>query len=112
PRAAVRNPKEPSYLERRIAEEAGPVISYRLVAAHGHSDWPASKDELQRLVDEGLTNVEIGQRFDVSRQAVATRLSELGIRRSPDIQSEIRRRKALEREGRRRGAPAVEPAPA
>src|SRR5690606_37047194 len=112
------NPQEYARrLDEIQAAESGPVISYRLAELEraepaSRPAWPASREVLHQFVEQGLTNAEIGQRLGVSGQAVAKRLRELGIRRSPKIQSEIRKRKALERERRRRGAPAVEPAPA
>lgn len=111
---------DPKEYGRRLDEiqaaESGPVITYRLAELERAGParrpaLPASREVLHQFVQQGLTNAEIGDRLGVSAQAVAKRLGRLGIRRSPEIQSEIRKRKALEREQRRRGASAVEPAP-
>lgn len=73
-----------NYLERRIREEAGPVVvrqmtpeerrRYGLPMVDTNEDgsaavetlsWPISKEELQRYLEEGLTTTEIANKYGV-----------------------------------------------
>jgi len=75
--------------------------------------WPAPKEELERLVREGLSNREIGERYGVSAVTVQARLQQLGIRRDPETRAKLLSRGG--RKGRQAGwkqNPLFKPKPA
>lgn len=63
--------------------------------------WPASKEELEQLVREGLSNKEIADLYGVATVTVAARLQKLGIRRDPEALAKLRTRNG--RKGREAG---------
>lgn len=48
-----------------------------------HSKWDDREDAIQEMVDEGLTDAEIGDRWGVTGSTIGEVRKRLGIKRSP-----------------------------
>lgn len=93
--------------DHRIAQRWGVMVSQVTglrvrMGLRNAAGWPVSDAELRRLVvEEALTDEEIGERFGVKPRTVEVRRLVLGLRRSHDPRPEARRVIVLDDAGMR-----------
>lgn len=93
PRAAEPEPSMPPAQAAAADEREAPAE--QTSAPERLSAWPAPEDELRRLVEAGLTNREIAERYGIPVRRVVARLGYYGIQRTAEQARQLQMRGAI-----------------